>query len=78
MPKKMATTKKATIQLQNVNRPGQELPVDAVKYKATRKVLLKVVPKRTPGMTAAEIYGRALPLRVRFWRLKRPCVLVTN
>jgi hypothetical protein len=62
MPKKMATTKKATIQLQNVNRPGQELPVDAVKYKATRKVLLKVVPKRTPGMTAAEIYGRALPL----------------
>jgi hypothetical protein len=62
MQKKTAATPKPTVLMQNINKPGRGQPVDAAKYKAMRKALLKVVSKRSPGLTAAEIYERAVPL----------------
>jgi hypothetical protein len=62
MTKNTVAPKKPTVLMENVNQPGSSQPVDAAKYKATRKVLLKIVPKRPPGLTAAEIYDLATPL----------------
>ena len=56
------TPKPKTILIENVNHPGQTTPVDATKYAAMRRAMLKAVPKRSPGLTAAEIYARLLPL----------------
>lgn len=41
--------------VENVNHPGKTTRVDAAKYKATRAALLKLLPKRTPGMTQHEM-----------------------
>jgi hypothetical protein len=41
--------------VENVNHPGKTSRVDAVKYKAARAALLKVLPKRAPGMTQHEM-----------------------
>ena len=42
------------IDVENVNHPGYTSRVDADKYHAMRKALLKVLPKRSPGLTEAE------------------------
>ncbi|NND99139.1 MAG: hypothetical protein HKN47_17620 [Pirellulaceae bacterium] len=47
--------------VENVNHPGQTSRVDAVKYKAMRKVLLKVLPKKTPGLTQREMLDAIQP-----------------
>lgn len=43
------------IAVENVNCPGQVTNVDATKYAAMRKVLLKVIPKKQPGLTQNEM-----------------------
>jgi hypothetical protein len=55
------TTKKDKIAIENVNCPGQTTNVDAAKYAAMRKVLLKVLPKKPPGLTQKEMFEAILP-----------------
>jgi hypothetical protein len=48
--------------MESVHHPGQLTSADAEKYAATRAVMLNVIPTRTPGLTAAEIYAASVPL----------------
>jgi hypothetical protein len=43
------------IVVENINTPGRTSRVDAEKYSAMRKVLLKVLPNKAPGLTQAEL-----------------------
>lgn len=43
------------IELENVNHPGQVKLVAADMYGAMRRAFLKILPKKAPGMTEAEI-----------------------
>ena len=47
------------VTVQNVNHPGQTRQVNAVKYTAARKALLRALPKRAPGLTQAEMFKAA-------------------
>ncbi len=49
------------IQIENINCPGQTSNVDAEKYQAMKKVLLKVIPKKAPGITQTEMQKAILP-----------------
>lgn len=55
----MAKSEKVVVE--NVNCPGQTSNVDAEKYHAMRKVLLKVMPKKAPGLTQKEMFEAILP-----------------
>lgn len=55
----MAASEK--IEVENVNVPGYTSNVDATKYHAMRKVLLKVLPKKLPGLTQKEMMDRVKP-----------------
>ena len=43
------------IEVQNVNVPGRTDRVDAGKYRAMKKALLKVLPESSPGLTQKEM-----------------------
>ena len=43
------------IAVENINVPGKTTNVDAAKYAAMKKVFLKVMPKKSPGLTQKEI-----------------------
>ena len=47
--------------VENVNCPGRTSNVDAVKYYAMKKALLKVLPKKPPGLTQREMFNAILP-----------------
>ncbi|MFK7737970.1 MAG: hypothetical protein AB8B50_18210 [Pirellulaceae bacterium] len=49
------------IEVENVNCPGQVSRVDRQKYQAMRKVLLKILPKKSPGLTQAEMFEAIKP-----------------
>ena len=49
-----------TIDIQNVNHPGQVRPVDADMYAAMKRALLKILPKTAPGLTVAETQERVV------------------
>ncbi len=49
------------IAVENVNHPGMSRPVDAAKYQAMRRALLKVLPPKTPGLTLADTFTAVLP-----------------
>ena len=49
-----------TIELENVNHPGQVKRVDAKMYEAMKRAFLKILPKTAPGLTATEIRERVL------------------
>lgn len=49
------------IEIQNVMSPNHSMRVDRVKYQEMRKALLKVLPKREPGLTVAEAMTALLP-----------------
>ena len=51
----MSTEKAEKIEMQNVNHPGQVKRVDADMYEAMKRAFLKILPKRSPGLTEAEI-----------------------
>ena len=51
----------ARVVVENVKHPGKSRPVDAATYHAMRGALLKVLPRRSPGLTVAEMYRAALP-----------------
>lgn len=52
-PKKAAPAGRITVQ--NVNVPGYTSTVDTAKYEAMRRALLKVLPKKAPGITQSEM-----------------------
>jgi hypothetical protein len=45
------------VTVRNVNVPGYETRVDRRKYEAMKKALLKVLPRKAPGLTQAEMLG---------------------
>lgn len=47
--------------VENINHPGKSRAVDARKYQAMRRALLKVLPSRTPGLTLADTLTAVLP-----------------
>ncbi len=52
------------IEIQNINHPGKVNRVDAAKYQLARAAMLKVLPKKEPGLTQAEMVvamRKALP-----------------
>ena len=44
--------------VENVNVPGSTSNVDAAKYEAMKKAFLKILPKKSPGLTQKEIQQR--------------------
>lgn len=50
-----------TVVVRNINHPASRRPVDAAKYQAMRRALLKVLPSRSPGLTMAEAVSAVLP-----------------
>jgi hypothetical protein len=57
----MAVTKSRKIEIENVMSPGQIVRVDADKYEAMKRAFLKILPKKSPGLTAAKIGEAILP-----------------
>ena len=56
---------RAMIEVENINHPGRIERVDAGKYKAARDAILRLLPKKAPGMTQHEMMAAiraALPL----------------
>ncbi|MFN3194196.1 MAG: DUF6958 family protein [Aureliella sp.] len=49
------------IEVENVNHPGHISRVDAVKYAAMKKALLRVLPKKTPGLNQKEMMEAVVP-----------------
>lgn len=49
------------IEIENVNSPGRVERVDREKYTAMKNALLAVLPKTSPGITAAEAKAKLLP-----------------
>ena len=56
----MPTASPAKIAIENVIRPGKVYNVDAAKYEAMKRAFLKVLPKKAPGLTVAEIQKAVL------------------
>jgi hypothetical protein len=54
----MTSGKTAKIELENVNVPGYVKRVDAHMYQAVKQAFLKVLPKKSPGLTQVEILQR--------------------
>jgi hypothetical protein len=52
------TNKPEKTGVENVNHPGQIRDVDAKRYAAMRHAFLRILPKRSPGLTAVEIQKR--------------------
>ena len=53
--------KSEKVEVENINHPGLIERVDAEKYNATRKALLKVLTETAPGMTAKELQAAMIP-----------------
>lgn len=51
----MAKNTDTRIVVENVNIPGYESRVERVKYEAMKTAMLKVLPRKSPGLTQAEI-----------------------
>ena len=56
----MSTKKTEKIEMENVNHPGQVKRVDADMYEAMKRAFMKILPKKSPGLTEAEIRERVI------------------
>jgi len=54
-------TPKTQVMVSNVNVPGKKTNLDSEKYEAMKRAILKVTPKRSPGLTAAEMVTKVKP-----------------
>ena len=69
MPTSTAATSRARsrpsgedrIEVETVIRPGSRRTVDGSKYRAMRRALLAVVPRRAPGLTLADALDAVIP-----------------
>lgn len=50
------------IEVENINVPGRTERVDTTKYLAVRDALLSVFPRKSPGLTFAELQAQEKPL----------------
>lgn len=50
----------ARVLLENVNHPGKTQPADKAMYDAMKAAVLKVLPRKAPGLTVAEIQDAIL------------------
>lgn len=50
------------IEIESITTPGKVYRVDKRKYIAMRDALLKVLSKKTPGLTVAEAQEKLIPL----------------
>ena len=57
----MAGSKSEKIEIENVVSPGHTYRVDADKYGAMKQAFLKILPAKSPGLTAVEIGEAVLP-----------------
>jgi Family of unknown function (DUF6958) len=48
--------------VENINHPGKTTLLDKTPYTTMKKAILKVLPKRLPGITPDDIYKAVLPL----------------
>jgi hypothetical protein len=51
----MTSKQSGKIAVQNIVSPGSVRNVDAEKYEAMRKAMLKVLPASSPGLTVAQV-----------------------
>jgi hypothetical protein len=51
----MATNRIEKIEVENVKHPGNVRLVDARMYEAMKRAFLKILPRKSPGMTTDEI-----------------------
>jgi len=56
----MPASNTARVVIENVNHPGKTETVDKAKYDAMKAAILKVTPKKPPGLTVAEIQDAVL------------------
>lgn len=69
MPMSTAATSRARlrppredrVEVENFIRPGSRRRVDGPKYRAMRRALLAVVPRRAPGLTLADALVAVIP-----------------
>jgi hypothetical protein len=47
--------------VENINHPGRTTTVEKIKYEAMKKAMLRVLPKKPPGLTQEEIRTAVLP-----------------
>jgi hypothetical protein len=52
---------RSRITVQNFTSSGHVTQVDAVKYQAMRMALMTILPRKKPGLTAAEMREQVLP-----------------
>ena len=63
-PGKKAATERKMVSVRTPNKPGYVSRVDAEKYEAMRKTMMKVLPRKAPGLTQQEMWDalvRAAP-----------------
>jgi hypothetical protein len=58
----MPTKQGDRVAIENVISPGRIVRVDAEKYEAMKKAVIAVLPRKSPGLTGAELKTRVLPL----------------
>jgi hypothetical protein len=49
------------VEVESVNVPGYRHAVDATRYGAMKSALLRVLPRRAPGLTQAELFAAVIP-----------------
>jgi len=53
--KKKAPAPRKMVLVRTPNKPGSSWRVDAVRYEAMREAMMKVLPRKAPGLTQAEM-----------------------
>lgn len=56
-----ATKPSDRIEVLSVNSPGYRSTVDRAKYEAMQRALFKVLPRKGPGLTQAEMFAAVKP-----------------
>lgn len=60
MSRRMMSNQTEKVEMKNVNHPGQVRRVDRNMYEAMKRAFLKILPKKSPGLTVAEIQERVI------------------
>ena len=61
MKSKKPAAKRDLVVVENVNHPGKRRRADATHYNAMRRALLRVLPRRSPGLDYARMTRAVLP-----------------
>jgi hypothetical protein len=61
MKSKKPAARRDLVVVQNINHPGKTKRADATRYNAMRRAVLKVLPRRSPGLDYARMTRAVLP-----------------